>query len=320
MNEILDDAEIRNLVISMLRAPKARDVQRGIGASDLSNDCDRCLANRLLGRIIPNPRADSLWLGAEMGTALHGHLQGRHDELHDSPMFPQLHGSHAEEHLFFGRINGYGDVHGDSGGTIDLSHPWQLEDYKGSTRKKSCLLQDYLQSIGAMRQGLEPWWKKQKDTKAYEGGYKLNLGSGITAQLSANEYREELEGMKHKVNGYYGQLNTYGLARARAGRPVTRLSIVWINRDGHGMFDDPAHPRYEDPNAIHDVWVLSFDYNEAYALGLLARAQRIWDALSAGATPGDFTQAAHCFPCSLEIADAKRGHDVVATMNLEMAA
>lgn len=320
MTELMTPQEHRHLVISMLRAPKARDVQYGIGASDLANDCDRCLAHRLLGNTIPNARADSLWLGAELGTAIHGHLQSRHEELHTSPFFPQLHGSKAEEHLVFGHIRGYGDVRGDSGGTIDLSLELEIDDYKGSTREKSCTLQDYLQSQGIMRVGLEPWWEKQKDTAKYEGGYKLKTKSNTVVSRSAREHREALEGMKHKVTGYYGQLQTYGLARARAGRPVQRLNIVWINRDGHGMFDDPANARYEDPTAIHDVWVQSFDYNEAYALGLLARAQQIWDALTAGATPGDFAQAPHCFVCSIEIADMKKGHDVEATLNLGVAA
>ena len=315
MSEILDDAELRNLTISMLRAPKARDVQHGIGASDLANACDRCLANRLLGRTIPNARADSLWLGAEIGTALHAHLQSRHEELKESPLFPQLHGTHAEEHLFFGRIRGYGDIHGDSGGTIDLSLEHQLVDYKGADRKKMAFILDFLQAQGVVRQGCEPYWEKQKGNAKTEGGYKLKVKSDTVITISATKYREEMEAVKHKVNGYFGQLNTYGLARARAGRPVTRLSIVWINRDGHGMFDAPDNPRYDDPKAMHDVWVMSFPYSEEYALGLLARAQHIWDTLTAGAEPGDFEQSPHCFPCSLEIADSRKGHDVEATLN-----
>ncbi len=350
MTEILDDIELRHLVVGILQKPSERTLQTRIGASDLADNCDRCLAFKMKGIDRRSPQADRPWFGAEWGTAGHLLMQSRIEEIlaaiEDESLTPAEReqaqrlattvfglpaGTRAERRLKVAFIPGYGWVYG----TIDLDLPgqigalglhlllnaegklplraflpvfwtsWaiglvlpgQIGDYKGSTRKKAALLQDFL----AIARGEEQRrWVKQKDTKAYEGGYKLNMGSDAVVSLSKKKYDEEMDKAVYKMNGYFDQQTIYMHGRALEGRPVTRGSIIWLNRDGNGYFDEPSAARYDDPTAHHDVWILSFDYNAQHAQSIIDRAARIWAQLEANIPFAEFDQSPACYVCSFE--------------------
>src|SRR6516225_1064060 len=260
-NEMLTEDDWRNLTIELMRLPSKRTRQTRIGASDLADNCDRCLAMKMRGHNRPSPQADRPWMGAEWGTAGHLLMQERIDSLvNDSddltPTERQIlrqtiglpEDTRTERHIKVADLRGYGPVFGH----IDVDMPDEIGDWKGSTRVKSAFLHDYLVSF----RGGEPRWVKQNDTKAYEGGYKLKLDSTTTAQVSKRAYDEKMAGMVAKMDGYFGQQTMYQHGRELEGRPVKRGSIIWLNRDDNGYFDDPASNRYNDPNAHHDVWVM----------------------------------------------------------------
>lgn len=298
MVKILSDEEMRLLAVSLLSLPSERTLQSRIGASNLANQCDRCLAFDLKGVARYNPQAERVWMGAEIGTSIHmrqedqlnraarltanatsidGMLREKVRQI--AAMTP---GAAAERHVVFGHIYGYGDI----GGTIDLDLAGQIGDWKGSTRKKSCLLQDFI---------------------AVQKGEPAPFGRSHThIKLSEREYAAEMEKMSYKMTGYYGQQQCYMLGRAKEGRAVDRGSIIWINRDGTGYFDRPDQSRYDDPKAVHDIWVLTFAYNPSYAEGLIARGQGIWDALESGKTPGDFESHELCWLCGMDDAEAAK--------------
>lgn len=73
----LTDDEVRNLAVSILKAPTARDAQTKIGASNLANGCDFCLASNLLGDMRETPMLDRAYLGRVWGTAGHGLIEKR---------------------------------------------------------------------------------------------------------------------------------------------------------------------------------------------------------------------------------------------------
>lgn len=286
MTELLNDEELRHLTISVMRAESARDKQTRVGASDLADQCDRCLAMKFAGapRVRP-PQADRVWLGAYIGTGIHGENEKRiqaHSVDPDSPLLPRLIGSHPEMRVLICIIVGYGEVYG----TIDWSLPLQLVDFKGSTREKSAILRDVL----AYYQGEPaPFGRKHKHV----------AGPGRT-MMPQKEYDEKFEAMAYKVAAYLAQLSLYGLARERAGRPVQRLTIMWINRDGNGFFDLPHGNRYNDPKAMHDIWPLTFDYSRDHALGVVARAQRLYDMVTRGVPFHEIPSSPHCWVCSNE--------------------
>lgn len=326
---VLSDAELRFLGISLLSMPSGRTLQQRIGASDLANDCDRCLAMAMANIERPkNPRAEAIWMQKEIGTGIHFVQQHRLEEAHAAARDFAQHvsdtvrnivamtpGARAERRIKIGHIPGYGDVYG----TIDLDLPHQIGDWKSADRIKSALLHDYLLSAGFFPEGTEPKWQKQKDTKAYSGGYKLEYGSSSgakrVASLSFRDYQEALGGMVHKMNGYHVQQELYMHGRHLIGEPVVKGSIIWINRDGNGFNDVPTATRYEDKKSFHDVWVVSFDYHEETALRALDRGAEIWARIQAGHQPEDFDASDHCFPCSFEkeSVEARTG-DVEATL------
>ena len=197
-------------------------------------------------------------------------------------MHERFAGSKVEHHVFFCDIAGYGPV----GGSIDLLlTALQILDWKGSTRKKIALLRDFI----AISQGLEaPFGRSHQHVK-----------------LSEREYAKEMDKMAYTVTGYYNQQQCY-----MHGSGARRASLVFIAKDGTAWFDNPAADRYDDPKATHDVFVLSFDYNEDVALGIIARGQRIWSALEAGASLDSFARHPLCFPCSLDQQEALKAQAV----------
>lgn len=306
---VLDDEELRDLTISLLRAPSARDLQMRVGASDLSNSCDRCLGHRLLGNTIINPRSGAAWLKADIGTSMHGRLDRQVQNLINDPFFPQLRTAAAEQHLIFGHIKGYGDV----GGSIDLhfGERGQGIDYKGSDRLQSALLMDALLESGDSRFGDEPRFKR-----GARGGWNFQVQSRgkQTAHFSDAEYAAEKKAMLHKYAKYRAQQNLYALGLELQGVNVRKWSIVWINRDGTGFYDNPSNKDYTDPRKQRDIWVLSFNYDRNFALALIQRAQDIWDRLQAGGSPADEVQDPGCFSCSYELEQEMRDLDINASM------
>lgn len=304
MSELLSDSEMRHLAISLLTAPTARDKQRRIGASNLSNGCDYCLACNFQGDDRATPITDRAWMGRVLGTAFHAVLEQRINEALDfdglegellqaaQAQMQTLIGLHpdakSEVHTLFAHIVGYGDV----GGTIDLQLPGQIGDWKGSTRKKLCILIDFL----AVQQGLEaPYGRKHAAVK-----------------LSEAEYADEMLKMEYKVTGYFGQQTLYCHGVNINGGDARKASLIFLSRDGTGWFDNPMAADYENPKRVHDVFVMSFDYNEEYALALIQRGQDIFDHLNAGGVPSDFGSHEHCFPCGIDRKDAQKRPELVA--------
>lgn len=306
---ILDDEELRLTYISALKAPSARDLQIKVGASDLSNGCDRCLAHRLLGNVIVNPRSGAAWLKAEIGNGIHARSQDKIETLRDDPFHANLKGSHAERHLVFGHIDGYGDV----GGSIDWDMPLRGQgvDFKGSDQVSSALLMDALLEAGDDRFGPEPRFKQ-----GARGGWNLVIrGKGkITCHMSDAEYAAAKADMLHKYEKYRAQQTLYMRGLELEGVTVHKWSIMWVHRDGTGFYDNPSNKDFGDPTKARDIWVLSFNYDRDYALALIQRAQGIWDRLSAGGSPADFSQDPQCFSCQYELEQEMRDLDIEASM------
>jgi hypothetical protein len=288
-------AEIRHLAIELLTAPTARDTQTKIGASNLSNGCDHCLASNLMGDTRETPQTSRAWLGAVLGTALHGVFEHRAKSLQ---FFRQRYpDAQIEVRRTLGTLGTYGEI----GTTPDLVLGGDVDDWKSSTRKKTALLRDYLQSQGLDRIGQQPYGRTHAAVK-----------------LSEKEYAHEMLKQAYKVSGYYAQVQLYIKVCRNAGLPVTRGNLIFVNRDGTAWFDNPAATDYTNEARMQDVWALGFDWNEAYADAVWARGLRIWEALEAGAVPADFPSAEHCFPCGLdraaEIREATKPEVEIATI------
>ena len=129
---MLSDYEVKNLVADLLKTKSARDGQRKIGASEIGNPCDYCVANRLAG----TPQLDSIyWLGARIGTGIHSELEKeveKHKEKPQHPRFNALQGAESEYNLPIYEMEGYGEIR--STADLLLTNELHLVDYK--TTKK----------------------------------------------------------------------------------------------------------------------------------------------------------------------------------------
>lgn len=112
----------RRLVIGLLSQETERDKQVKVGASNMSNLCEQCLARDLVGN---QPPRGKYYMGSVIGTAIHALLEER------AQGNPRL---HSEKRVTIGVIDGYGEVKS----TTDL-YDEELEncvDFKTTTREK----------------------------------------------------------------------------------------------------------------------------------------------------------------------------------------
>ena len=284
-DRVLESHEVHYFAAAMIGAETERDRQTQIGASSLSNPCDNCLAAEFSGIHRFSEFAERPYFGRSLGTLIHVGLAER--QAIADEMFP---GIRMEERVSCAFIPGYGEIPGHFDAQPTAQH---VLDWKGSLRWRIALLEDLLQIRGLHRVGSEPRWKKQKDTKAYEGGYKFAADERTVVSLSAKEYRHEMEEMEYKYKWYFGQQNLYANAVSAAA-----ASLIFIARDGTGFFDNPAFSGFNDPDRKHDIFVLTFAFSKTYTEALIARGTRIWELLSAGAPLSTFTPHELCSYCT----------------------
>lgn len=123
----------KELAVALLTAKTERDGQKLIGPSQIPDPCERHVATALLGA---EPAPQKYWLGAVIGTAVHGLLENRMVGRDDFII---------EQKVFINTLEGYGDIHGKA----DLVIPSEklLIDWKTTTRKKIRELQNFVHGI-----------------------------------------------------------------------------------------------------------------------------------------------------------------------------
>jgi len=130
----LEDFHIKQLILDLLHTPSERDEQSLIGASEIGNTCDYCLARRLT----PQPKFKSrYWLGARIGTAIHETLEKEEEKHLDKPKsyhFEALEGARVEQKIVLGEVKGYGVIK--SKPDLVLVKYNHLVDHKTSTKEK----------------------------------------------------------------------------------------------------------------------------------------------------------------------------------------
>lgn len=131
----LEDAQVKRLILDLLKTPSERDRQRKVGASQISQPCDYCLANALKGGGESTP--NRWWLGARIGTAIHSALEAEQEKHIDTPRsyhYDALENAMIEEKIQLGYIEGYGYI--SSKPDLALVKHEHLIDHKTSTKAK----------------------------------------------------------------------------------------------------------------------------------------------------------------------------------------
>lgn len=127
---MLNDSEVRQLVLDLLKKPTERDEQTKIGPSSIGDPCDYCVAHKLLAH---KQKQNKYWLGAVLGTSMHALLEDRANNADtDESRFGGLRGGFTEGKVVIGNLEGYGIIKG----SIDLYIDNRIIDYKSSKRDK----------------------------------------------------------------------------------------------------------------------------------------------------------------------------------------
>lgn len=130
----LSDYEVKALVIDLLKTQSKRDKQSKIGASEIGNPCNYCVASRLLGK----PKvASKYWLGARIGTGIHSELESevaKHVEEPQATIFSSLKDAASEYNMPIYTLDGYGEIRS----TADLlvTKHLHLIDFKTSKKRQ----------------------------------------------------------------------------------------------------------------------------------------------------------------------------------------
>lgn len=318
---VLADIEVRRLAIDLLRAETDRDRQVRVGASNLSNGCQFCLASNLLGFDRATSEGGRAWGGRVLGTSIHATLESRMREAmkaNRNGFAERFTGARIEQKLSIGTLGTYGDIYS----TPDLVLPdrgdGHVFDWKGTTDTKMALMRDFQ----AISQGKEPpFGRLHKYIQVYTLNDKTGVYRRSSEQISQAVYDKEMAKQEYKLAGYYRQIQLYMRGLNLAGIPVTRGSIVLISRDNSMWFDNPESEGFVDESKLHGVNVISFTYSLEFAESVWEHGIRIWDALEGGASVDDFPRHPLCFPCSIETRGqdaeviALPGDDVTITVN-----
>jgi len=283
----LSDDEVRHKVIDLLTLETARDKQRRVGASNISNPCDYCLACAFAGVDNRSGVTDRDWMGRVTGTAYQLLLEHRTKEKYPNHL--------VEYNLPIGVIPGYGEVRS----TLDwaILEEEHLIDNKNITIEKTVYLRDYLGQTNYGRDNrFEPIFSETSP-----GTFRK-----AKSIVSESIYAEKLREAEYKVTGYCGQLSLYARGLIAQGKSIKRMTNAFIVRDSSGHFDNPALDGYSDNTKMHGVWVLSWDYDADYAEAVWDRGVFIYKALEEGATVEDFAHHELCFPCKMNAQQAER--------------
>lgn len=133
----LDDDQIKELALNLLKTKTKRDKQTKIGPSGIGNPCDYCLACALAGQ--GQYKESPWWLGARIGTATHSLLEKevlKHIDTPMSPEFEVLRGAMPEHRLFITNIPGYGNIYGNADLTLTTGNLIDWKTSKKDTIKK----------------------------------------------------------------------------------------------------------------------------------------------------------------------------------------
>lgn len=305
-DRVLTDQDVRYLAVQMVNAETERDRQVQLGASNVSNPCDNCLAAEFAGHNRSMLFWERPYFGRALGTLSHKGMEERVEIARK--LYP---GARAEDAVICGIAPGYGPIPGH----FDLAPTGaHVLDWKFLKRQSALAMVDFLE----IQAGREPrygpkhkdierageWVLLELDPKKDPQWVKITRRTANTS-LSEREYAELLLEVEHTYQHYYGQNVLY-----QRGIGARRGSVVVISRDGTGYFDNPQYDRYDDPTAVHDINVFSFAYDADYADALLERAGDIFQLVQSGKPVHEFKSATHCKFCKEATQDLNRVPDL----------
>jgi len=304
----MTEDEMRDFLIRAFNPRSTRDDQIEVGASNLSDPCNRCRAHAIAG----NPRSagfmDAAWGGRRVGTSIHQHIEGNlkraaatadaeGDDL--ARLGADFPGLEPERHVTLGELAPGRIVNS----TTDLYIPSRrvVEDTKSTDLRKMAFMVD---AISMLRGEGPVFGRGHRFTDLYlehEGKTTPGLFRKIIDGVSEREYADEIEHAKYKLTRYSNQLHLYAKSITDEGLPVDDLFIGLIARDSAMTVDSRDSARYHDDSAPRGIRAIRFAYVPDYAAGLWKSAQAMAKDLESGKTaPIDYPSHPLCGICDDE--------------------
>ena len=189
---------LKTLLRSLWESKSERDQQRLVGASNISNECTRCLAGdmalALPGVEVGSAPQSEYMMGAKIGTAIHEYLENE---------IKKYDWGVPETKVILGEIEGYGVIKS----TSDVYVPslFAIVDHKTTTIKKLDIIRTLVQL------------KRLDEVPEFEPD---------THTLA-----------RKKVKRYLVQGNLYGLGAENRGDKVETVALNFIPRDSKKIDD-----------------------------------------------------------------------------------
>lgn len=308
----MTEDEMRDLIILALNPRTERDAQLEVGASNLSNPCDRCRAFEIMGVDRSDPIMDDAWGGRVIGTAIHKHLDHNFQKAADTASetgddLAQLGwrypGIAPERSVVLGELTPNRVVTS----TTDLWLPTHnvVADHKSTDKRKMIYIRDAIAMIrgtghifGRDHEYVVVYEKKEVASGKSKGEIVYRKAS---AGVSERVYADEILHAQYKILRYNNQDHLYGFSLVEAGERVDQVFLNFICRDSAMTVENRDSPRYLDETAPRGVVSIGFTYNHQYATGLWKNAQAMAKALEEGAKePMDYPSHPMCGVCSGE--------------------
>jgi hypothetical protein len=134
----LTDTEVKDFTVNLFTQKSERDLQKKVGASNISDPCTKHLAKALLNE--PEPEI-KYWLGGKIGTAIHSFIEHSISTgVYDNDFEYVI-----EDKITLGEIDGYGVVN--SRPDLVIPNVNHLIDWKTSSRPKIKKLQNLVAGL-----------------------------------------------------------------------------------------------------------------------------------------------------------------------------
>lgn len=311
----MTEDEMRDFTILVLNPRTERDAQVEVGASNLSNPCDRCRAHEILGHERGSAILDAAWGGRVVGTAIHKHIEGNlkiaaatasetGDDL--AQLGFRYPGIETELHMTLGELTPGRIV--TSSTDIYLPSKKTVVDVKNTTLRAALFIRD---ALGMLR-GNGPIFGRDHDFALVYTEKEPGLFRKVVKGVSERVYADEIEHAKYKLTRYSNQLHLYGMGLVNMGKEVDQAFLNFVCRDSAMTVDNRESGRYMEEGAPRGVFSVGFTYNHEYAVGYWKNAQAMAAALDAGTkTPTDYMAHPLCLVCTDE---AKREERATVTI------
>lgn len=298
---MMTEDEVRDFFIRAINPRTARDNQLEVGASNLSNPCDRCLAHEIDGTPRVPMFLDAAWGGRVIGTAIHSHvernLRRADSDASDTDLGQlalQFPGAQVERQVKLGALPGGRLITS----TLDvfISSEGVLTDVKNTDMRKLAFIRDRV----AVERGEDPiFGRGHQYTKVF---YEKEPELFVQAVKGVSEavYEKELVHAGYKLERYSNQEHLYALGLTNEGIGVSQLFTVFVARDSAMTLENRDSARYLEERAPRGIVAIEMEFDPARGEVLWQRAVDITQALLDGATPDSFDAHLLCDICADE--------------------